>query len=763
MSMDIRGIFDAITPENIKNIPLIATAMNIFIENIEENALLSESIRRVYTNEYNASDSDIVKESKLNLRKGLLDVYLTSLYNVLSQAQDNEIVKAKFAQSGISGTPFFQDVERIINDEYFVTNKAFKEKIGTNISIQYAYNLTKYLETAQTGNDLTLKPIKPFHFRTDGSILKEMYENIVKPLAHPLGFTYEYNQIVDQSIQDLFGVDIIYNVYSIELRNLDGRYDVYTADANDVNVKANFLGRINPMTGALFTLTEYNQNVTVFTNKVVDVFSDKVVDDRRYRTILFKDGTYLEQYTNPIEILYLEYSDFTAGRLENTIKDYTGHWSLYVDYASDYEFSYSDEISNVLMEFNATKIKENNNGAEGNKFYNLTSGEYAFKIGGDDYKLAPGIDESENVYVNNDQLRSEISSKFTINISGKSKWIDPVTVTLKDFYGNSITNTGIAPDGLGNFTTSFNTYELNGDNYTIIATTSHLLVPYTFIVSSCGLNNFNHEFYFSSVEDNNSVTPDTIRVIGKAPASKTFDLIITDSAGGSLTSTTTSNSSGVFDKTINISTLTAGKFRIDSTIYDAVGKPAQKAFYEASDLKTHDVDSPIRVGLFNYTHGAPTYSGLLVTQPVTTLTMAGIDSTDTYILKQIGELSVDDTYAESDKYLLNYMVDNGITSISNLPSSLILRGAFIEGNKYDDSNSTVLGEEETFINYGRRVYPIDTSDFIIMTSSDYVADDFFTYGLSTTGYYLYTDEISGYDYYFYTNDNFYLTTYGDSV
>ena len=321
MSMDIRSIFDAITPENIKNIPLITTAMDIFVKNLEENALLSESIRRVYTNEYDAADSDVVKESKLNLRKGLLDVYLTSLYNVLSQAQDNEVVKAKFAQSGISSAPFFQDVERIINDEYFVTNKVFKEKIGTNISIQYAYNLTKYLETAQTGNDLAIHPIKPFHFRTDGSILKEMYENIVKPLAHPLGFTYEYNQIVDQTIQDLFGVDIIYNVYSIELRNLDGRYNVFTADANDVNVKNSFLTRINPTTGALFTQAEYTRYVTVFTNKVVDVFSDKVIDDRRYRTILFKDGTYLEQYTNPIEILYINYSDFTLGKLENKLKD----------------------------------------------------------------------------------------------------------------------------------------------------------------------------------------------------------------------------------------------------------------------------------------------------------------------------------------------------------------------------------------------------------------------------------------------------------
>ena len=764
MSMDIKGIFDAITPENIKNIPLIATAMDIFIENIEENAVVAESIRKIYINEYDANDSPMVQESKLNLRKGLLDVYMTALYQVLTKAQSNDVIKAKFEQAGIKGTPFFQDVERIISDEYFVTNKAFKEKIGTDLSIKYAYNLTKYLETAETTNDLKLYEVKPFHFRTDGSILKEMYENIVKPLAHPLGFTYEYNQIVDQSIQDLFGIDIIYNIYNIEIRNLDGHFDVFTAAPNDVVVKADFLSRKNPITGKLFTEQEYNTQVVVWVNKVVNTFVDRAVDDRHFRSILFTDGTYLEQYTNPIEILYLNYSDFLANNLSNQIKQYSGHWSLYVNYASDYTFGYTDEINQIMVEAEVTKIKEDNGGIEAQKYYNLTSGEYAFHVGGDTYSTAPGLDESKKVCTNISALNNEIANKFTVLVTGKSSGQEPVTVVVTDAYNNSIVNSGVQPDGTGFFSTTFNTYQLSGDNYTVKSTIERTVAPYSFTMSSCGLNNFDHEFYFTVVDDYNHVTPNTLRAVGKAPANSSFDLVLKDSNGLTVIVPVVANGSGDFTTIIDYTSLEAGSYRLDATIYAPNGKPLVSAFYEATDLKTHVNDILIRTDLFVYQNGAPNFSGLLGFNTIaSTEQMPGSNSTAVYVLKQIGELSTENTYSNSDKYLLNYMIDNGITSIANLPSTLLLNGAFIEGNKYDTSNIDFLPEEETFINSGRKIYPIGTSDFIVMTSTDYATDNILVYGLSTTGYYLYSDELVGYDYYFYSNDGFYLVTYGDNV
>ena len=93
----------------------------------------------------------------------------------------------------------------------------------------------------------------------------------------------------------------------------------------------------------------------------------------------------------PVLWLTFYYSDFISGSL-NYIKDFTGHWSLYVTYESDFTFNYSDDITHIFNEFEITKIKEDNNGDEDQKYYNLTSGIYAFNIGGNEYDVLAGSD-----------------------------------------------------------------------------------------------------------------------------------------------------------------------------------------------------------------------------------------------------------------------------------------------------------------------------------------------------------------------------------
>lgn len=765
----LQEIFNAITPENIKDIPLLKTAMEVFIANLEENSQIASDISKIYDNKYDVNDSVAVQDAKAKLRKGLLDVYLSSLYRVLSNAQNSETVKAKLDALNITNAPFINDVQRILNDEYFVTNKAFKEKLGTQTSIDYAYNLTKFLESAEHTNDMQLYEIKPFHFKTEGSVLKEMYENIVKPLAHPLGFTYTYNQIIKESLQDLFGVDITYNIYTIEVRNLDGRVHVFsTSNSLDV-VKATYIdNRINALTGKAFTEEEFNSLVTVYLNKVPSSFSDSIIDTRVVRSIIFADDTILEQKTNPLHIVYMNHVDYIA-ELTTQIYDYNNsHWSLYVDYDTDFTFQYSDEINQYTETFNVTNVKENNNGDNGQKYYNLTSGEYAFHVGGDSYKFAPGQDESENTYVDANAINNEITSKFGVTITGKTQIIAPVTVSIKDTYDAEISIGYIIPDGSGNFSTNISTYPFNGNTYTITASVSQFGLTNSFTFSTSGLNDFAPDFGFTEVYDNYEQTSNTLMAKGFGPVGRTVELILTDKLGATSINTGIVDGNGDWEIVLSLALKEAGDYHIDGTIYKPNGKPEFKTFYEADNLRTRIDDTIINANVINYVNGAPDYTGMLDYTVVPSVSsMPGVNSTSSTILKQIGELAIDNTYTPPNIALMQYMLQNGFTDFSQIPKSVILDGAYIEGSDYLNVYQYNLEEEETFINYGRRVYPIDTSDFVIMTSTDYATEEFLAYSRSTTGYYLYTDEAFGDDYYFYseepTGDGFYLTTLGDET
>jgi hypothetical protein len=744
--MNLKYIFDAITPENIKNIPVIQSAMDIFIQNLEKNSKVSKDIRKIYE-----SDNE-------NVKIALIKTYLNSLYNVISKAQTNKVVKNKIDQFGETNIPLMTPIHNILNEENSIVGKVQKQKTGTKIGIEYAYNLAKYLETGSQFADFNIEEVQPFHFKTDGSLFKEMYEAVVKPLGHPIGFTYDYSQIVKDSINDFFQINIIYDFKAIEIRCFStSTYDVFTNDLDDTLIKADFLTRINPLTNILFKESEFYNQVTVNYGKTVLEFVDTTISNRGYRSLLFSDNTILEQYTNPIEVKYRTYSNY-ANDIPEYIKPYESHCSLFLDYNTDYEFTYTDEIDLFDETLEITKIKENNNGNSGQQYYNLTSGEYAFHVGGDEYVFAPGIDETMNEYVDDNAINimSEINDKYNINISGYSAENDVVTIKIFDKYDNMLEVNSIVPDNLGNFNTNINIYQLRADIYKIYAEYNHNNVIVSSYIKTTGLNDFTPDFKITEVKDWNHVISNTLKVTGVGLPDSDIVSILTDSLGNTVTTSTTAASNGTFTLIISLALKEAGWFNIDFTSDD--GTNIVNTFFESTDLRTYEENILLKLNTFSYDNGAPDVEDLLDYTALTdTEDMSGFESTNSTILKQIAEKAVDDTYFNADKSIIEYMLENSISDIDDLPIDLNIMGSYIEGSDYKLSMATDWLEEETFINYGRKIYPIDTSDFLIVTSADYCQDETLLYALSTTGYYAYTDEVSGVDLYLYTTDEFYLT------
>jgi len=743
--MNLKYIFDAITPENIKNIPVIRSAMDIFIQNLEKNAKVAKDIRKIYE-----SDNE-------NVKIALIKPYLNSLYTVISKAQANKVVKDKLFQFGEIEIPLMSQIHKILTEENAIIGKTQKEKTGTKVAIEYAYNLAKYLESGTIIRDFNIDEVKPFHFKTDGSLVKEMYEAVVKPLGHPIGFTYDYSQIVNESINDFFQINIFYDFKAIEMRCFStNTYDVFTSDLDDTLIKANFLTRINPLTNILFKESEFYNQVTINYGKSVLEFKDTIINNRNYKLLIFSDNTVLEQYTSPIKIKYRTYSDYDTN-IERYIKTFEEHCSLFLDYKSDYRFSYDDEIDLFDETLEITKIKENNNGNSGQQYYNLTSGEYAFHVGGEKYLFAPGIDESINEYIydNVDNIISEINNKYNISISGYTAVKTLITIKIYDKYNNMI-EVNTRPDNLGNFNKNVNIYRLRGDIYKIYAEYKHDNNIISSYIKTTGLNNFTPDFKITEVNDWNHETSNTLLVTGIGLPDSDISSILTDSLGNTVTTSTTAASDGTFTLIISLALKTAGWFNIDFTSDD--GTNVVNTFFESTDLRTYQENILLKLNTFSYTDGAPDVEDILDYTPlISTEDMYGFESTSSIILKTIGEKAVDDTYFNADKSIIEYMLENNISNIDDLPIDLNIMDSYIEGSDYKLSLSSDWIEEETFINYGRKIYPIDTSDFLIITSSDYCNDETLIYALSSTGYYMYTDEMSEVDLYFFTTDEFYFT------
>jgi len=351
-SLNLQEIFEALTPENVKEIPLLSSAMEIFIALLEQNAQVSIDISKIWDNVANKpvvggieSENTVVANAKNNTRELMLETYTNVLYRILKDAQTNRALYDIFERDGITNSPLNGEVRDIIGDEYFSSNKSFNEMVGTVRGLEYAYNLGQYVESREFNNDLVVSKVTPFVYLIQGSIYHETFEAIVKPLAHPLGFVYDYQQVSNQYIVDEYGLIDVFDFKAIEVRQIDGFFYVFTDDLTDENIKAKFLtNRVNPLTNEVFTLSEYASHVKVYTNKKATSYED-FSKQSDYILIRFDDGTCIVNYTDSNETLLCKYNDFLLNpQSPDYIRGFSEHASLYLEYDKDIEFEYYDDF-----------------------------------------------------------------------------------------------------------------------------------------------------------------------------------------------------------------------------------------------------------------------------------------------------------------------------------------------------------------------------------------------------------------------------------
>lgn len=224
MTNDIDSIFKSITPDNIQQIPVIAEAMDVFVSTLNELSAESIDIANAFKN--------------TQIKEELVKIYLDDLYNALQNIQFNETLVDYINRRNSIYTEEYYKTEIIynianhINDEHFLTIKSYKENKGTKQAIQYIYDLiTTFVATGDTPFPFTLIEKEPFNFAIQGAIPEVFYENIIRPIAHPLGFTYTYEQILLLHLEDFYAERArIYTFTALEVRCLQPDGTTTTTD-----------------------------------------------------------------------------------------------------------------------------------------------------------------------------------------------------------------------------------------------------------------------------------------------------------------------------------------------------------------------------------------------------------------------------------------------------------------------------------------------------------------------------------------------------
>lgn len=758
--LNLKSVLYAITPENIRQIPLVKVSLDIFVDYLMSSNELCQRISAVFDVDSVPDETATQKASKDILRKGAYLTWIYTLYTALERLAVNTEVLDFIDKEGYTNATLLKGLEKVLTPEIINTNRVFSQKIGTPSGLRYMYYFGKYLETGEYSLDLEIEEGNPFIIHYKGSMNAALFNGLVKPLAHPIGWVDSYERILSIIFQDYFGIEINTTYDRIEFNNYK-QWVVFIQDDNRERVYEQFTTeRINPETGKVYKRSEVEKYVEVFTNKVTSSFDQVINDDGTIdRTIVFTDQTVLiQQGHSPRWIKYTSYEDYVNG-IKDPERVWDDDWIFYGSLSTNFTFLYTDEITawDTEIGFNGT----DDNGRPSQRIeYIAVTPENCFKVGGDVYPYMFGNDEHQYKVLNRPEIYDAVLRNFTTTF--EYRVFRSATITISDDFDHKYEfyidypnpdrwKTGeitITTAGMGGFNYRVDIKEISGTQYWYKVT---------------GLNQYNPCVEFNKVFTEQWL----LRVWGacrltdnKYHEHQVMNLTLTDNQGKTSRRQVTEDGEWYFE--IPIADFAPGKFRIDLEIVNDYGRVRDTAFYEGCDLWAYNDIEPW-VTFLKYKTRDPIPE--IIHEPLESIEqLEGTYSTADYVTTRIGQF-YQGGFDEPDARVQDWIDPEHPQlpwDIEELDDKII-RGKFIEGADYKNSfwYSKKYWDEETFIYKGFDHYAIGTPEFIIMDAQKYAWDRFDLEVISASkGNYLYT-EIEQDDYrgrYLYTTDACYLFT-----
>lgn len=443
-----KSVLKKIVPENVRDRQVIKDSLDVFVDYIFEYSNLAIDINNLYTSKNEVTFEEIIK------------TYAANFYNVVNDgAKNNRLAQAlrkahekwgfTFDETKLSFTAL-----ELLTQEQLELFKSFQQSKGTFRSIEFIYKIIEQLGiesgVLETDGELVLKDFKdqPFHYQLEGSMLQEVFESFVKPLAHPVGWTYLYLRTYNLHFKDYFLCKEVYypktfRVYCRD-RNIEDNFITnigyllqndsegkWLKDSNNEPMMYEANGR--PVFGVtrfgtkFDTLTLESELYLVQTPEIESIEKESLKGNNRI-TITFKSGEILEQNSNPRSLI-LYYGKGPNDLNQKIKKDYTDFLQT-----CSLELNYETEIVSTISDLQKFQMDFGIASSVGNKVVigagNLFIGNSAWKIGDTHFNNNAGVSYLTR-FSNRTLLTSDFRALYRINKNKQRRVFRKVTGVYK--------------------------------------------------------------------------------------------------------------------------------------------------------------------------------------------------------------------------------------------------------------------------------------------------------------------------------------------
>ncbi len=313
--------------------------------------------------------------SMIGVQDKLAKTYMNSFYKVLNKVKNDSTLRHRLfnlaAKTNQPVSELFKNTNEIFSEERSTGYKQFLTKKGTPTGLLYAgktaYDAKIQGNINKSNFNMNITSPRPFEYMVEASILPEIFEKFIKPLAHPIGMIYEYKSIcIVRGTEDV-DRPLIHTNYSANIITVICRCRDIPGDENnpnkDCDTQANFhytiatkngkglwsgLGKDETKGGNI--LVDFQEGTTL-RDGVVQSFKKYILKNNNFLIRWERQGQ-VDDIGKEAEVMYYRFS----GGNVNTPTNYTLvktwkndiHCNIYAEMKAKQESQISEEFEGPI-------------------------------------------------------------------------------------------------------------------------------------------------------------------------------------------------------------------------------------------------------------------------------------------------------------------------------------------------------------------------------------------------------------------------------
>ena len=308
---ELKLLIENIIPSNIKdNHIFFKKIFDVFFDYISDtyklgsdSHLLLETDKALWNSDY----SQLKNVDLSGIKKELIKTYLHD-YNIFFDKLENDddihkYINTLYKELGIDRKFDATNLIDVINEEEFLIHKKFAQQKTIPLLFNYIDDLITKTGVGQFNEEdphfrmyegTNYNPRRAFAYTVDTSLFKPIYMSAIKPITHPLGFSFNYYKQIALEQTDNFNIDTTIEDYKVYVMQGDLEINAYMPPLNKMPKDCSF----NPtkavpqfVVPVVNTLSEYGTSKTTIAGN-----SFIRTSDNKYK--LVSDG--LEQFEGDI-------------------------------------------------------------------------------------------------------------------------------------------------------------------------------------------------------------------------------------------------------------------------------------------------------------------------------------------------------------------------------------------------------------------------------------------------------------------------------